>query len=102
MKRKINKTAVSLVLAYLVLTCGLRMFLLSCANSHNRLSDEKITPVSLTVGSDSAQLDILGRSFQLCYPVSTDSRSLLAAYLLTPDELRAAAVLSAALSDRLS
>lgn len=98
--RKINKTAVSIVLAYVVLTGGLQMFLLSCANSHNKLSEESISPMSLTVGEASARLVILGHSVDLGYIVGSDSRSLLAAYLLTPDELRAAALLASALSDR--
>ncbi|MDO4863454.1 MAG: hypothetical protein Q4A05_04715 [Ruminococcus sp.] len=98
MRRKINKTAVSIVLAYVVLTCGLRMFLLSYANSYNKLSEEPIAPARLTIGSDSARLDILGRSVHLRY--LSDSRGSLAAYLLTPDELRAAAVLAALVSDR--
>ena len=98
MNRIINKTAVSIVLMYVVLTCGLRMFLLSCANSHNRLSKEQIAPARLTVRSDSAQLDILGHSVRLRY--FADSRGTLAAYLLTPDELRAAAVLAALISER--
>ena len=100
MKRRINKTAVSAVLVYVVLTCGLQMFLLSYANSYNKLSDEPIPPASLTLSSSSAQLDILGTSLKLRYPFGSDSRSLLAAYLLTPDELRAAALLASALSDR--
>ena len=98
--KRINKTAVSIVLAYVVLTCGLQMFLLSCANSYNKLNEESIAPVSFTVGGSSVRLVILGHSVDLGYIVGSDSRSLLAAYLLTPDELRAAVLLASVLSDR--
>ncbi len=100
MKLRINKTALRIAFAYVILTGGLRMFLLCYANSYNRLSEQKIPPARLTVSGSSAELDILGKSLRLRSPAGTDSRGFLAAYLLAPDELRAAALLASFLAER--
>ena len=85
------KTAVRAAIAYLILTGGLWMFLSCCANSYNRLSEEKISPLLLTVGDDSAQLYILGKEYDIgLNGFSADNRECLIAYMLAPDEVRAA------------
>ena len=77
------------MLAYIILTGGPCMFIFSYANSYNRLSEEKIVPVRLTVTDTSAELDILGQAYSLDISgVSSGSKLCLAAYLLSPDELR--------------
>lgn len=85
-----NKTAVKAVFVYIVLTVGLQMFLYAYANSYNRLTDEKITPASLVVGENSAELKILGRSYNFSLNgISPENKAYFIAYLFTPDELRA-------------
>lgn len=93
MKKRINKTAVSIVLLYVILTSGLRMFLISYANSYNKLSEDPIVPAKLTVSSTITKLDILEQSINI-KNIKSDSKLYFVAYLLTPDELRAAAVLA--------
>lgn len=97
MKRKKYKTAVKAVMIYLVLTVGLWMFLYSYSNSYNRLSETKISPASFTVGSSTAELDILGQKFSFnLRGVAPESRAYLTAYLLSPDELRAVSLIISA------
>lgn len=98
MTRKNKKTAVVIVFAYVVLTCGLRMFLLSYSNSYNKLTEQKIPPASLTVSDSAAELDILGKRLNIGNVISADSRGILPVFLLASDELRAAALLSAFLA----
>lgn len=93
MKKRINKTAVSIVLLYVILTSGLRMFLISYANSYNKLNEDPIVPAKLTVSSTITKLDILEQSINI-KNIKSDSKLYFVAYLLTPDELRAAAVLA--------
>lgn len=100
MKRRINKTAVRIAFAYVILTGGLRMFLLSYANSYNKLSEEKIPPARLTVTGSAAELDMLGRKIRFASSANADSRGFLTAYLFAPDELRAAALLASYLTEK--
>ena len=51
MKRRINKTAVSIVITYVILNCGLRMFLLSYANSYNKLNINQMVIRSLIINA---------------------------------------------------
>lgn len=76
-------------LVYIVLYVGILMFLYSYTNSYNRLTDEKISPASLTVNDDYAELKILDKSCNINLDaVSPESRLYFAAYLFSPDELR--------------
>ncbi|MCM1132678.1 MAG: hypothetical protein NC340_04325 [Ruminococcus flavefaciens] len=85
-----NKTMVRAILVYIVLTIGMQMFLYAYTNSYNRLTDEKITPASLIVGEESAELKILNRTYNFSLDkISPDSRIYFIAYLFSPDELRA-------------
>ncbi len=84
-----NKTTVRAILVYIVLTFGLQMFLYACANSYNRLNDEKITPASLIVNDGNAELKILDKSYNFSFRViSPENKAYFIAYLFTPDELR--------------
>lgn len=83
-----NKTAVRAIFVYIVLTVGFQMFLYAYANSYNRLTDEKITPASLVVAENTAELKILNRSYSF-RGISPESKAYFIAYLFTPDELRA-------------
>ena len=100
MKLRINKTAIRIAFAYVILTGGLRMFLLSYANSYNKLSEEKIPPARLTVTGSEAELDMLGKKIHFASPAGSDSRGFLTAYLIAPDELRTAALLASFLAER--
>lgn len=87
MKRK--KTAVRVVLMYLILTAGMWMFLYSYANSHNRLSDEKILPAALRTYREGFVIEAMGKSVgvknKLFLP---ESDFYFAAYMLAPIEVR--------------
>lgn len=86
----INKTAVRAIFVYIVLTVGLQMFLYAYTNSYNRLTDEKITPASLNIDKDSAELKILNRSYNFSFDkISPENKAYFVAYIFTPDELRA-------------
>ncbi len=90
MKRTNKKTAVRIMLLYIILTVGFWMFLYSYTNSYNKLTDEKIVPASLAISVESAELKILDRSFIFSInAIEPDSKGYLCLYLLTPDELRA-------------
>ena len=92
MRKSKKNTTLTAVFLYLLLSGGSWMFLNSYANSHNHMSEEKIIPVGITVNEDKASVEILDhhREFSLSV-ISPDSSSYCAAYLASPDELRAAA-----------
>ncbi len=93
MTRK-KKTAARLIIVYLVLTVGCKMFIDSCTNSHNRLSSEKITPAYFSSNKGNMTFEVLGSRLELNYPhISTESHSYLTAYLLLPDEIRSGILL---------
>lgn len=76
-------------LIYIVLTVGIWMFLYSYTNSYNRLTDEKISPASLIVNDDYAELKILDKSCNISLDaVAPESKLYFAAYLFSPDELK--------------
>lgn len=85
-----NKTAVRAIFVYIVLTVGIQMFLYAYTNSYNRLTDEKITPASLVVEENSAELKILNKSYNFSLDrISPENKGYFIAYLFTPDELKA-------------
>lgn len=94
MLKKKKRTAVRVILVYLILTIGSWMFLNSYANSYNRLSDEKIAPASLNLNGGTAEIQILEHTveFSLSW-LDPDSRFYCGAYILSPDELRLTAYL---------
>ena len=76
-----NKTTVRAILVYIVLTFGLQMFLYACANSYNRLNDEKITPASLIVNDGNAELKILDKSYNFSFRgISPENKAYFIAY----------------------
>lgn len=84
-----NKTAVRAIFVYIVLTVGLQMFLYAYTNSYNRLTDEKITPASLIINEDSAELKILNKSYSFSFDkISPENKAYFIAYLFVPDEFR--------------
>lgn len=90
MKRKNKKTAVTAIFAYLLLTTGLWMFIMSYSNSYNKLSTEKITPASITLTEGSAEMSVLEHSFLLdlaCF--LPESKLYCGLYIIAPDEFRA-------------
>lgn len=89
MQRKKKKTLVAAGFIYLLLTTGLWMFLTSYSNSHNRLSAEKVSPMSLDINGDKARLTVL--KFDFSFSVSgimPESRLYYVMYMTSPDELR--------------
>lgn len=89
-----KRTAVRAVFLYVLLTCGLWMFLNCCSNSYNRLSGDKIEPAELDVTGNMAFIGILEHEISLdLTAVSPESRVYCAAFLLAPDEIRSACYL---------
>lgn len=92
MRRKKKKAVLKAAFAYLLLSGGSWMFINACANSYNRLSSENIIPVGLTVRDGTAELDILDHHAEIgISAIAPDSKLYCGAYLLSPDEIRAAA-----------
>ena len=87
--RKI-KAAAGVVMVYLILTAGAWMFISSCAATENRLSDGG-TVSGLSVSGGGTVLR-LGEESYILTPaaIPSDSELFLAAYILLPDEIRAA------------
>lgn len=89
MKRKRKRTAVRAVFIYVLLTCGLWMFLNSYTNSYNRLSRDKIVPAGLDLCGDTASIEVLDHEIRLdLSAIAPESRLYCGAYLISPDELR--------------
>lgn len=96
MKRKNKKSAVRAGFAYLLLTTGLWMFIMSYSNSYNRLSAEKIAPASITLTEGSAEMSVLEHSFLLDLSgFLPESKLYCGLYILAPDELRSISALAA-------
>lgn len=94
MQRKKRRTALKAAFWYLLLSGGSWMFLNSYANSCNRLNGENIVPASIAVFDDSASIEVLDHSMKFCITgIRPESKTYCAAYLLVPDEIRAAAYL---------
>ena len=92
MRKSKKKTTLTAVFLYLLLSGGLWMFLNSYANSHNHMSEEKIIPVRMTVNGDTASVEILDHCGEFSLSgIAPDSKTYCAAYLVSPDELKAAA-----------
>lgn len=83
------KKAVSRIFIYLLLTAGAYMFLVSCSNSYNRMSAEKITPASIVITGNKASVSVLDSSLTFRTEIfSPESRLYFAAYLLSSDDFR--------------
>ncbi len=94
MRRKNKKIALRAVFVYLLLSGGSWMFINSYANSFNRLNGGHIIPAGIVIGKEEAAINVLNYSVEFDMSgISPDSRGYCAAYLLSPDELRAAAYL---------
>ncbi|MBE6862277.1 MAG: hypothetical protein E7497_05200 [Ruminococcus sp.] len=88
MHRKKKKTFVRAVFVYLLLTTGLWMFLNSYSNSYNRLSVEKLSPASLIISEDKAQLKILNQEFTFgTDALLPESKLYYVLYVISPDEV---------------
>ncbi len=89
MKSKKKKSVVKAVFIYLLLTTGIWTFMMSYSNSYNRLTTEKISPASLVVSGDKAEVKILKRTFSLnLEKIMPESKLYFLLYMISPDELR--------------
>lgn len=89
MKNKKKKTVVRIFFAYLILTTGLWMFFLSYSNSYNKLSIEKISPASITLTENQAEMKILKSSFIFnIEDLLPESKLYYVIYMFSPDEVR--------------
>ncbi|MCM1507107.1 MAG: hypothetical protein NC177_08240 [Ruminococcus flavefaciens] len=87
--RKAKRKAVRLIFIYLLLTAGAYMFLESCSNSYNRISDEKITPASIVIDGNKASVSVLENKVSFSTEIfSPESRFYFTAYLISPDDVR--------------
>lgn len=81
-------------MVYLVLTVGIWMFLYSYANSHNRLTDEKIAPAAISVDEYGWEIQLVGRRFSFKPEFySSDSKFYFISYIFAPIELRGGVLL---------
>lgn len=94
MRKKKKKAVVRVIFIYLLLTTGIWMFLMSYSNSYNRLSTEKISPASLNLNEETAEMKILEHTFTMdITKILPESKLYYILYLLAPDELRFMSVL---------
>lgn len=92
MRRKKKRTAVKAAFIYLLMTLGSWMFVNSYANSYNRLSGDRMIPAGIAFSDRKASVKLLDYSAEFGISgIAPDSKAYCAAYLLSPDELRAAA-----------
>ncbi|MDE5834308.1 MAG: hypothetical protein K2H26_02170 [Ruminococcus sp.] len=87
-----KKTAVRVIFFYLLLTAGVYMFLESCSNSYNRLSEEKIAPASIVIDGNRASVNILENEVSFSTEIlSPESDFYFVSYLLSSDDIRSMA-----------
>lgn len=92
MSIKKKKTALKAVFLYLLLSGGSWMFINSYANSYNRISGENIRPAGLVISGGRASVEVLDYEAEFGISgIAPESKAYCGAYLLSPDELRAAA-----------
>lgn len=89
------KKAVSRIFIYILLTAGTYMFLVSCCNSYNRMSAEKITPASIVITGNKASVTVLESSLTFRTEIfSPESKAYFSAYLVSPDDVRIISLVS--------
>lgn len=87
-----KKTAVRVIFVYLLLTAGVYMFLESCSNSYNRMSEEKITPASIVISENKASVSVLENEVSFSTEIfSPESDFYFISYLVVPDDVRSVA-----------
>ena len=92
MRKSIKKTAAGAVLIYLILSAGLWLFIYSYSSFHRRMTGERLAPASVTLKSGSASVSVIGQEADIdLSPLEPESKLYCAAYILSPDEFRAAA-----------
>ncbi|MBR4626703.1 MAG: hypothetical protein IKO47_03200 [Ruminococcus sp.] len=90
-KRK--KAAAGMVLAYLILSAGIWLFIDSYSSFRRRMTGEDTAPAGLTLNAGSASVSVLSSGAEIdLSPFAPESRLYCAAYILAPDELRAASL----------
>ena len=86
---KTYKKAVRMIFMYLLLNAGVYMFLESCCNSYNRMTEEKITPASIVISGKKASVSVVENKVSFSTEIfSPESRLYLMAYLFSPDDIR--------------
>ena len=89
-----KKTAARAVILYLILTAGSWMFINSYTNFYNRITGEKIAPASVTLNGENASLSLLEHDTEIDLSlICPESKVYCAAYIASPDVIRAAALL---------
>jgi hypothetical protein len=92
MRKSKKKTTLTAVFLYLLLSGGSWMFINSYANSHNQMSEEKMIPVGVAISGDKASLELLDHYGEFSLSgIAPESKNYCAAYLASPDEIKAAA-----------
>lgn len=92
MRRKNKNTALKAVFLYLLLSGGSWMFINSYANSYNRLSGDDIRPAGVIISDGQASVELLDHSTEFSISgIAPESKLYCGTYLISPDELRAAA-----------
>lgn len=97
---KNKKTALMAVIMYILITSGIWGVLNVYSTSYNKLSPEKIKPVSLKINSQEAELDILEKSYNIdISKLHSESKIYYAMYLLSCDEARWTSLLLSSMID---
>ena len=92
MRRKNKNTALKAAFLYLLLSGGSWMFINCYANSYNRLSSDDIKPAGVIISGGRASVELLDHSAEFSIEgIAPESKAYCGAYLISPDELRAAA-----------
>ena len=90
-----KRPAVLIMFVYMLLTAGIFMFLNACGSSYNRLSEEETVPFSTGVDGKNAEIEILGKTFDIdISDTAPESRTWLSFYLAVPDEIRISCCIS--------
>lgn len=90
MRRRNTKPAAAVMIVYLLLTAGLWMFLYSFTLSGGNMTGKKVAPAGFSAGSGKAELHLAYAVFTAGTDLlGADSDMYLAAFLFSPDELRA-------------
>ena len=96
MKKKKKHIVFKAVFMYILISCGIWMFLNCCSNSYNRFSDDKIAPASVDLSGTTAEVSLLEQKMMFDFSfLSPESSLCCGAYLVAPDEMRSACYLFA-------
>ena len=85
----LKKSFAGILFTYMLLMAGAWTFLNVCGNSYNRLSEKKIKPFSAGADTEKAEIQILGKIFEIDISgTAPESSKWLLFYLSVSDDVR--------------